>query len=119
MNDMVNDMVYIYIWLMMLWLVVNGCHEFGIFPINIGFRLSSQVTNSIIFQRGGEKPPTSEYLCSTDWLQGKSTPETIDFPVKHGCFLFLFPLNQTNDILVEHLKELLSHKHQFYWFKMV
>ena len=30
---------------MVFWLVVTGCHEFY-FPINIGFRLSSQLTNS-------------------------------------------------------------------------
>ena len=35
-----------------------GCHEFY-FPINIGLLSSSQLTNSIIFQRGGQKPPTS------------------------------------------------------------
>ena len=40
------------------WLVVTGCHQFY-FPRNIGLRLSSQLTNSIIFQRGGKKPPTS------------------------------------------------------------
>ena len=32
-------------WMMLYWLVVTGCHEFY-FPINIGLRLSSQLTNS-------------------------------------------------------------------------
>ena len=28
---------------------------------------------------------------SMDWLKGKSSPETIDFPAKCGCFLSFFP----------------------------
>ena len=58
----------------LFWLVVTGCHlncfpmnmkgiishEFCIFPeIWREFRLSSQLTKSIIFQRGGPGPPTS------------------------------------------------------------
>ena len=45
---------------MIIWLVVNGCHEFY-FPINIGLRLSSQLSSQLthIFQRGGPGPPTS------------------------------------------------------------
>ena len=35
-----------------------GCHVLN-FPINIGLLSSSQLTNSIIFQRGGPGPPTS------------------------------------------------------------
>ena len=33
-------------------------------------------------------------LTSMDW--GKSSPETIDFPVKHGCFRYFFP--ETNPL---------------------
>ena len=40
------------------WLVVWLPSLFYV-PINIGNVKSSQLTNSIIFQRGGEKPPTS------------------------------------------------------------
>ena len=34
------------------WLVVTGCHGFGIFPEILGIS-SSQLTNSNLFQRGG------------------------------------------------------------------
>ena len=34
-----------------------GCHQFPMFPINIGLLSSYQLTH--IFQRGGLKPPTS------------------------------------------------------------
>ena len=37
------------------------------FPINIGLRLSSQLTNSIIFQRGG--PTTNQYIMSQNSWQ--------------------------------------------------
>ena len=44
-----------------MWIISTGwwfgCH-FWHFPRNIGFLSSSQLTKSIIFQRGGEKPPT-------------------------------------------------------------
>ena len=43
---------------MIIWLVVTGWH-FWHFPRNIGLLSSSQLTNSIIFQRGGPGPPTS------------------------------------------------------------
>ena len=56
-NDMVHDMVYIYIWLMMLWLVVTGGHfsdpkkywEVLIIPIDeiIFFRGGGLTTNQI------------------------------------------------------------------------
>ena len=36
-----------------------GCQWLWHFPRNIGFLSSSQLTNSIIFQRGGPGPPTS------------------------------------------------------------
>ena len=39
-----------------LWLVVNGCHQFGIFPEILGIS-SSQLTH--IFQRGGYTGPPS------------------------------------------------------------
>ena len=42
------------------------------FPMNIGLRWSSQLTH--IFQRGGEKPPTSDPFCS--WF----THEDADVP---------------------------------------
>jgi hypothetical protein len=32
-----------------------------------------------------------QYIYSMDWFKGKSTPETIDFPVKYGVFLYMFP----------------------------
>ena len=41
-----------------------GCHQFY-FPRNIGFRLSSQLTNSIIFQRGGPTTNQMQYLETT------------------------------------------------------
>ena len=28
---------------------------------------------------------------SMDWFKGKSEPETIDFPIKYGAFLYMFP----------------------------
>ena len=40
------------------WLVVTGCHEFGIFPEIWGFDHHPN-WRTHIFQRGGEKPPTS------------------------------------------------------------
>ena len=43
--------------IMPYWLVVTGCHQFY-FPRNIGLLSSSQLTKSIIFQRGGSGPPT-------------------------------------------------------------
>ena len=43
------------------WLVVSGTMEFSDLPIILGMS-SSQLTNSIIFQRGGEKPSTSDVM---------------------------------------------------------
>ena len=45
-------------WMMKNWLVVTGTMEFYDFPIILGIS-SSQLTKSIIFQRGRLKPPTS------------------------------------------------------------
>ena len=40
--------------------LVGGLEHFLNFPMTIGFRLSSQLTNSIIFQRG---EPTTNQIC--------------------------------------------------------
>ena len=53
------------------WLVVNGCHEFWNFPMNIGLRWSSQLTNSNLFQRGG--PTTNQDLFPADLKWAKSS----------------------------------------------
>ena len=42
--------------------LVGGLVAMFYFPINIGLRLSSQLTNSNLFQRGGPGPPTSSRL---------------------------------------------------------
>ena len=66
-------------WIGSYLLILVGALEHGFyFSIELGMS-SSQLTNSMIFQRGGEKPPTS--------YQWYEIPAPVDFYV----FLFLPP----------------------------
>ena len=56
-----------------IWLVVWNIF---VFPRNIGLRLSSQLTNSIIFQRGGPGPPTSYSSQPVSSVSCSSFPRT-------------------------------------------
>ena len=56
------------------------------FPMNLGFRLSSQWTNSIIFQRGSFQPPTS------DWFEKLQETPPHQFEVKKNRFPWEFSL---------------------------
>ena len=58
---------------------------FFIFPITLGMS-SSQLTNSIIFQRGGQKPPTRSSFCNYPLVNLQKTMEN------HYYFQWVNPL---------------------------
>ena len=75
------------------------------FQKQLGMEKPSQVTNSMIFQRGGEKPPT----CLVVWNMNFIFPYIMDVPVT--CPIFISPW--------DHWLVVLSHPSEKSWSEFV